>query len=222
AVPVGLITLYAMEEDKPAQRSSLRQYLVETGQGLGNPRMLGLMSVVLTLTMINHGITLTFLPIFMADSFHASALTIGLILSVRIVVGAGMAALMGHLSARFSGEILISLSLGALCLSLVWLPLVNSVWGMIGPAILAGGATGVGFPAFQSLLVRAAPADVRAGVMAANSVMGRIGQTAGPVLAGPLFVLGGANLLFIVGALFIVVMWVLLHLALRRPSGNEN
>ena len=212
AVPVGLFTLFAMEGDAPIERSSLRHYLHQTRQGLSNLRMLGLMSVV------NHGITLTFLPIFMAEKFHASALIIGLILSVRVVVGAVLAMAMGWLSGKFREVTLLRLSLASLCLSILWLPFADSIWGMIGPAILAGAATGVGFPAFQSLLVREAPPDVRAGVMAANSVIGRVGQTMGPIFAGLLFTLGGANTLFFAGALFIVAMWIFLFLALRRGS----
>lgn len=223
AVPVGLFVLFAMEADVPRQRTSLGRYLTQTWRGLRNPRMLGLMSVILTLTMVNHGINLTFLPIFMAESFHASAVIIGLVLSVRVVVGAALAAIMGRLTALFREERLLMIALASLLASLLWLPLTDGIWEMVGPAVLAGVSTGLGFPAFQSLLVREAPADVRAGVMAANSVIGRLGQTLGPIMAGTLFAAGGADMLFYGGALFVAVMSVLLFLALRwRPGADDG
>jgi predicted MFS family arabinose efflux permease len=71
--------------------------------------------------------------------------------------------------------------------------------------------------------VREAPGDVRAGVMAANSVIGRVGQTTGPVFAGLLFTLGGSDMLFIAAALFILIMLFLLSLALSwRPAGQQR
>lgn len=219
ALPVGLVALFALEEPELEKPTSLKVYLGKVFQGVSSPRVASLFTVVLTLTMVNHGINLTFLPVFMEDAFGASALVIGMVISARVAVGAVVAANMGYLSQRFGEELLLKLSLILLALSLIWMPFTTSVWMLLGPAVLAGITVGTGFPAFQSLVVREAPQGILAGVMAANSVVGRTGQTLGPILAGLLIGFGGSTALFMGGAIFVACMLAILLFGLRRRPG---
>jgi MFS family permease len=87
---------------------------------------------------------------------------------------------------------------------------------MIGPVLLIGAASGIGFPAFQSLLVGEAPKQLMAGIMSANGVTNRIGQALGPIIASALYGVGGFNAVFFGGALFLMIMIIFLSQGFRK------
>lgn len=101
--------------------------------------------------------------------------------------------------------VVVFIAIGA---SVVMTPFVTSVWMMLVPAVLSGFAGGVGFPAFQSLLLGGVPQEGVASIMSTNSVVNRFGQTVGPVLGGVLVAAGGLNDVFWGGTILIVVMMI--------------
>ncbi len=216
AIPVGLFALKVMENDRPETRASLRDYLTKTLHAISSGRVLSLLSIPLSLTIVNHGINLTYIPIFMELSFQASAVMIGVMVSARVTVGAFLGFNLGRLAGRFGEVRLLYVSFASLALSMTLVPFMPSVWWMLVPAFLAGINTGLGFPSFQSILVREAPEGSLAGVMAANSVTARTGQTIGPLLAGLAFVLGGLDSVFIAAAALTVLALTFLIFALAR------
>lgn len=221
AVPVGFYALGIMDRDRPAAGSTLKAYLGKTLGAISNRRVLSLLSIPLSLTTVNHGINLTFIPIFMELTFGASAVMIAVMVSARVVVGACFAFNLGRLAARFGEVRLLYVSFAAFSLSLLITPLMPGVWWMLLPSALAGINTGMGFPSFQSILVRQAPEGSLAGVMAANSVTARTGQTMGPLLAGLAFTLLGLDLVFVAAAAITFSTLVFLVFALPRGRPGE-
>ena len=82
--------------------------------------------------------------------------------------------------------------------------------------MLIGFATGVSFPAFQSLLIAEAPKELRAGVMSANGVTNRTGQAAGPILTGTLYAAGGFDTVFFGASIFLVIMIIFLAISFHK------
>jgi MFS family permease len=216
AVPVGLYALHVMEKDRPEAGSKLGAYLARTVAGISSKRVLSLLTIPLSLTIVNHGINLTFIPILMELSFNASAVLIGVIVSARVTMGAVFAFNMGRLAGRFGEIRLLYVSFAALGLAILITPLMPSVWWMLLPALLAGVNTGIAFPSFQTILAREAPEGSLAGVMAANSMTARLGQTIGPLLAGLGFTLIGLDLVFVAAAVIVFGALFFLVFALRR------
>lgn len=216
AIPVGLFAIRVMERDRPEEGSGLGIYLARTMAAVSSRRILSLLTIPFSLTIVNHGINLTFIPVLMELSFGASAFTIGIIVSARVAVGAVFAFNLGHLAERFGEVNLLYVAFAAFGISLLITPLMPSVWWMLLPSMLAGVNTGMAFPSFQSILVRQAPEGSLAGIMAANSVTARIGQTLGPLLAGMGFTLIGLEMVFVAAAMIIFVALTFLAFALRR------
>lgn len=216
AIPVGFMALSILGENETHTNSTVKEYLIEVGRGLSNARTGSLLTVAPTLMIINQGIVMTFLPIYLATTFGVSAAVIGLIISARVIAGALGASMMGKLTEFMREEWLLIWSIIILAFAVTLIPLVPTAWSMIGPALLIGAGSGVGFPAFQSLLVGEAPKELRAGVMSANGMTNRIGQAAGPVIAAALFGVGGFEMVFFGGAIFLIVMAVFLGLNFRR------
>ncbi|MDP6173288.1 MAG: MFS transporter, partial [Rhodospirillales bacterium] len=222
AIPVGFFALSVMDKDGAPKQSTLKNYLAKTFRAISSRKILSLLIIPFSLTVVNHGINLTYVPIFMDQIYGASAVMIGLMVSARVTVGALLGFNLGHLVARFGEVRLLHISFVALALSFVATPFMPSVWWMLVPSFLAGINTGMGFPSFQPILVRQAPEGTLAGIMAANSVTARTGQTLGPLLAGLAFVLGGLDLVFFAAAGVTVAALIFLIFALAWSSSGAN
>ena len=227
AVPVGIAAIYIMEPDRPESHSSLKEYFRDIARGLSNRRNASLLTVALSLTIINHGINLVYLPLYIDKSLDGSALVIGVVLMVRQIVGAVFASNMGGLARKISLEWLLIAAFVCQAVSLFWMPFTTSVWTILLPVALGGVTAGIGFPAFQSLLVRGVEQRNLGGVMAANSVVGRIGQTIGPILFGAIIPIGGLTAVFLTagGLITIVLLFLLIMVsrgvAFRRTDVEE-
>ena len=216
AVPVGIFTLLVLEagEKKPAQ--SVGDYFRAVGGALRDRRLAGILTVAPTLMIVGQGAVAAYIPIFMASSFGASALVIGLVHSARIAAGITSAMSVGRLNARFGGEKLTIAAILVMASGLAWVPFAGSVGELVLPSIVIGLGSGIAFPAFQTLLVNEAPENMLAAVTVANGMTNRFGQTTGPLLAGAAFAIGDINAVFFSAAAFLVLMAIFYIFLFRR------
>lgn len=216
AIPVGLFALKVMEANRPKSTDSMGVYLREVGRALINPRIAGLLTVAPTMMIVGQGAVQTYLPLLMAGRFGASPLVIGVFFSTRVVAGIAVSLAMGPLANRFGGEKLTVIALLLLAGALLWVPFAGSVWEVLVPGVLLGVGNGIGFPAFQSLLVNEAPEGMLAAVTTANGMTNRFGQTAGPLLGGGVLALGGIDAVFYAAVGFLFAMTMFYVLLFRR------
>jgi ACDE family multidrug resistance protein len=215
AVPLGFVALSLLEKQTERRSVTDKAYLGNLWRAIANPRTATLLTIAPTLMIVNQGITVTFIPLFMSAALDASAATIGIILSARVVTSIIGATQLGRLTNTFSAESLVIASIIGLVLSVASVPFVSSIWVMLIPSLAIGLTTGVAFPAFQSLLVQETPDHARAAVISTNGVNNRLGQVLGPVLGGVLFGIGGFDLVFFAAGGFLVVMFLFLYVSLR-------
>ncbi len=215
-IPISLMAMAVLVNEKIDNQSTIKEYLIEVGRGLSNVRTASLLTIAPTLMMINQGILATFLPIYIGSKFGVSAAIIGLIISTRVIAGSLIAFFMGKLTEIMKEEWLLISSMIVLAITIIFIPFVTSVWFMIGPVMVMGFALGVSFPAFQSLLISEAPKELRAGVMSANGVTNRMGQAAGPIIAGALYATGGFKAVFFGASLFLLAMIIFLTINFRN------
>lgn len=215
-IPISLMAMAVLVNEKIDNQSTINEYLIEVGRGLSNVRTASLLTIAPTLMMINQGILATFLPIYIGSKFGVSAAIIGIIISTRVIAGSLIAFFMGKLTEIVKEEWLLISSMIVLAITIIFIPFVTSVWFMIGPVMFMGFALGVSFPAFQSLLISEAPKELRAGVMSANGVTNRMGQAAGPIIAGALYATGGFKAVFFGASLFLLAMIIFLTINFRN------
>jgi len=215
-IPISLMAMAVLVDEKIDNQSTINEYLIEVGRGLSNVRTASLLTIAPTLMMINQGILATFLPIYIGSKFGVSAAIIGIIISTRVIAGSLIAFFMGKLTEIVKEEWLLISSMIVLAITIIFIPFVTSVWFMIGPVMFMGFALGVSFPAFQSLLISEAPKELRAGVMSANGVTNRMGQAAGPIIAGALYATGGFKAVFFGASLFLLAMIIFLTINFRN------
>ena len=221
-MPISIIAARVLVNEKINSESSVKEYLIEVGRGLSNARVASLLTVAPTLMIINQGILATFLPIYIGSKFGASAAVIGIIISTRTIAGSLIAFFMGKLTEIVKEEWLLVSSIIVLAITILFLPLVTSAWVMIAPVMIMGLALGIGFPAFQSLLIAETPQELRAGVMSASGVTNRMGQAAGPIAAGGLFAIGGFEVVFFGASLFLLIMIIFLIVNFRNYISSKR
>ncbi|MEE3000122.1 MAG: MFS transporter [Pseudomonadota bacterium] len=215
-VPIALMAAKILANEKVNTDASFKDYLSEIRQGLFNFRTLSLLTVAPTFMIINQGILATFLPLYLGSKFGASTAVIGIIISTRVIAGSMTAFYMGKLTYYYKEERLLTLTIIILTGSIGFIPFVPSAWFMVLPVLFIGFAMGIGFPAFQSLLIAEAPREIRAGIMSANGMTNRLGQAGGPLLGGLLYTLGGFNAVFYGAALFLIIMMIFLSCTFRK------
>lgn len=221
-IPISIMAARVLVNEKINSESSVKEYLIEVGRGLSNARVASLLTVAPTLMIINQGILATFLPIYIGSKFGASAAVIGIIISTRTIAGSLIAFFMGKLTEIVKEEWLLVSSIIVLAITILFLPLVTSAWVMIAPVMIMGLALGIGFPAFQSLLIAETPQELRAGVMSASGVTNRMGQAAGPIAAGGLFAIGGFEVVFFGASLFLLIMIIFLIVNFRNYISSKR
>ena len=221
AVPVGLLVLYQLEagEKKPSQ--SLGEYGRAVGRALANPRTAGLLTVAPTLMIVGQGAVAAYIPIFMDGTLGASALIIGWVHSIRVAAALVSSTSMGRLNAKFGAERLTISAILMMAIGLFMVPFTTSVLELLIPGAVIGLASGIAFPAFQSLLVNEAPDNMLAAVSVANGMTNRFGQTIGPLVAGGLFALGGINAVFFGSVAFLLAMAAFYGVLFRRPAPTD-
>jgi MFS family permease len=220
ALPVGLYALAALERGRSHASGGMKDYGRQVWFAIARFKTLTLLTVAPAMMVVNQGIFVTFLPLFMAETFAASPTLIGLVMSVRVIAGMTAAAQMGRLARRFGEERLVAAAFLILALATGLVPLVQSVWALALCSLLFGLSNGISFPAYQSLLIADVPSEMRGAVMSANGVTNRIGQTLGPLIAGGVYFLAGMDAVFLAGSAFLVAMAVFLGLAFRWTAAS--
>ncbi len=86
---------------------------------------------------------------------------------------------------------------------------------LLVPTMIFGVAHGLNIPSLQTSLTGLAPMRHRAAFMSINGTVLRLGQTLGPMLMGLVFVAGGLDVTFYVGAGFAVAVFALLAALMR-------
>ena len=202
AIPVGLLVLFSLKTPELQGERNLREYLRNALNILKNRQIVGLFIGSAANFILLYGAYVTYLPTLIDDSFEASALTIGLILSSVSVALAFTSSQLGRLARRFSEGTLIRASFVFYALALLIVPFVQSLWLLLIPTTLFGVGLGIGMPSIQTLLAELAPREYLATVMSINGTFFGLGQTLGPLIMGIAFGIGGISSVFYVGVAF--------------------
>ncbi len=208
-LPVGLyLIIHLHDQPKPEGRRG-RDFLGHAGRHLVDRRLLELVFITGGFIFIGFGAFVTYLPIFMKDSFATAEFLIGFLMSARALTGTVVASQFGRLTGRFSYRALIHTSFLALGLSMALIPLVQTDWVIFISAMFYGGAFGILRTSVQVLVLNNAPEDLRATFASANSFTLRLSQTLAPIAAGFFLAHASFTAFYITAALISVAMAVL-------------
>ena len=206
AIPAGFIVLWGLNNPEPRREQDLKEYIRSAWNNINRKSVWGLLISNIVVFIILYGAFLTYFPLLLEENLEANALYIGLSMSAMSVSTAIVSSMLGRLRKKFSGRLLLYVSFILYGAVLALMPLIHH-WGLVAVAvILFGVAHGINIPNIQTMLVGFAPIKERAAFMSVNSMVLRVGQTAGPLVIGLFFSLGGFQMAFWSGSLMALLM----------------
>jgi len=209
AIPVGFLILFSLKSPEPNSRQGVKVYLDNVWQGIKTRQVFMLFLASIVTFIILYGPYLTYLPILLSHSFHASSFTIGIIMSIMSLTTAVSASQLGRLSKIYSSKTLLRIAFILYAVALISIPFIHSLWLLPVPIVIFGMGHGMSIPNIQTLLAALAPSENRGAFMSINGMVLRLGQTVGPVLMGVVFLGWGIQGVFYAGALCSLMMSVL-------------
>ena len=221
ALPVGVYLIFKMEAVQPKDKitkSNTSIFLKYAWAKLNDRIVIELVFMTGGFIFIGFGVFVTYLPLFLHDTFNSPVMVIGIILGSRATMGALVASQLTTLASYFSHRMLICFSFLFLALGLAIIPFVQNQWMLIFTAICYGGSFGILRPTLQYLMLDHAPEDLRSTFASAVSCGLRVSQTISPIFVGLLMAFYSYDQLYVLAATLAVLMaiYALTAVSLRK------
>jgi predicted MFS family arabinose efflux permease len=200
ALPLGFVVLSSLKNPEPKIEQHLKDYFRNVFKSINNRQVVGIFVGSIITFIILYGPFLTYFPLFLGNSFGASPLSIGLLISVMSLATAFTASQLGKLAKIYSERTLLKTTFLLYGLALLMISFIPNLPAFLIPIVIYGIAHGLNVPCFQTLLAGLAPMEYRGAFMSLNGMVLRLGQTLGPPLMGVVFSLWGAEGTFYSGA----------------------
>lgn len=206
AIPTAILVLVWLKNPEPRIQQNVKVYLLKTWKNINKKTVWGLFIINILLFVILYGAFLSYFPQMMEERLDATALQIGLMMSAFSVITATTASQLKRINRLLKTKHQLQSAFILYMVSMLVLSVASQWWHLILPLVTFGLAHGMIIPGIQTLLVGFAPISERAGFMSINSMVLRIGQTAGPMIIALFYTLGGTGSAFLGGAVVAVVM----------------
>ncbi len=206
ALPVGLLAVFFLKNPEPKNEESMKDYLKGAWSHLGNMKIAGLFSAGFLSFLLMYGAYLTYFTMLLDEKFHASSLTIGIIMSIAALCNAGVASQLDKIHRKFSIATIIKFSFLIYAAAMCLIPFMPSLWLLLIPATINSAANGATLPSVQTAVAGMAPMEYRGAFMSLNNMMLRLGQTLGPPVIGIAYVFGGINATFFAAAVIALLV----------------
>jgi MFS family permease len=209
-LPFAFVVLFRLQTPNVRTNISLREYLGNAWKTINRKKVWGLSLVNILVFIILYGAFLSFFPILMEARFQANSLVIGITMSLMSLTTAISSSQLAEVRKRVTSHTLLYLSSLGYAISLVILSFAAG-WIMLIIAIsLFGLAHGFFIPNIQTAFVGMAPLSERAAFMSVNSMVLRIGQTLGPIVAALFYINQNIQPVFLLSSIIALLMIVII------------
>ncbi|MDP8987060.1 MAG: MFS transporter [Actinomycetota bacterium] len=188
---------------------------------LRSPRVVTAMGSGVVLFLLIFGLLLTALPLYLADGFGLGPTSRGLVLGLPALTATIGALSLGRLTTRFGARRLVLTGSAVLAGAFTVIGEAPALAVVVIGALLYGFGEGIAVPSLQNIVAGAAPASSRGSVVAVWVGGVRLGQTAGPLLAGVAVTRIGAGATFLAGA-GVAAALLLVQLVSGQPTGGRE
>lgn len=216
AIPLALVVWFHLDAPRPRRNQDMGTYLQKSLAIFKTRKSILLFTLTFLTFIILYGCLITYFPLLMRKHFNSQPYVIGLIMAVSSGLTALAASQLGWMVKRFGQNNLVQLGCVFYFASMVIMPFMGHEWLYLLPIILFGLGQGLNLPLIMTYLARLAPEEMRATVMAANSMVLRLSQTVGPVLMGLVLAGFGLNAVFYAGGLTAVIMLAIMRFLVRE------
>jgi len=171
AIPIGLLVMSSLNNPEPSNERGLKEYAANLRETIRGKQVVGLLAATFTTFLILYGARVTYLPLLIENSFGASPLVVGLILSSTSVATAVTAWQLGRITRRVAEKYLIAFAFGLYAVALVLIPLVPSLYLLLVPSLIFGVAQGLNLPNVFSLLAGSVSSESRGALLSLNGMV---------------------------------------------------
>jgi MFS transporter, ACDE family, multidrug resistance protein len=216
ALPVALLVVLGLRNPEPTGTVPMRAYTAAALRFIGGGKTLPAFAATLATFILLYGGLLAYFPFLMHGRFGARPSTIGLMLaatSLTTIIGSFN---LGGALRRFRTRTIVIVSFFMYAAAFLLMIHARAMEFMLVPVLIYGLANGINIPSVQTLLTGSVPMEYRGIFMSFNSMVLRLGQTAGPVFAGIAFVTWGMNGVLYSAAAFALVSLVTLAIFIRE------
>jgi MFS transporter, ACDE family, multidrug resistance protein len=224
ALPFALFVGWSLKDMHRGTALGLRDYF---GGMLVHLRSRPSVAVFLAGTvviLVMFGAYFTYLPFLTSERFGMLPASLGLLISSRSVVASLVAAQFVRISRHLGVELMIQAACGLYGVAFVLIPLAGSIAGLAAVTVILGLAEGLYWPANYLAISKLAPDENRAGFIAINDSVLKIGQFIGPLVMGLAYSLSSAAGTFYLaaGLLFATVAGLFFLFGGRVEEGFKN
>lgn len=216
ALPVAMMVWLGLRNPEPAGRESFRAYTAAAMRFTGAGKVLPAFAATLTTFILLYGGLLAYFPFLMQERFDARPSTIGLLLaatSLTTIIGSFH---LGGALRRFRPRTIVVVSF-FMYAAAFWLMLhAHNIALMLIPMLIYGLANGINIPCVQTLVSGSVPMEYRGVFMSFNSMVLRLGQTAGPLCAGAAYGAWGMSGMLYAAIAFALASLVALAVFIRE------
>lgn len=208
-LPLGMYLLIFMEkesQEKIAKSANTKNFITYALQHLNDKIVIEIVFMTGAFIFIGFGALITYLPIFLKDTFNTPETIIGIIVGSRAVMGVITATRLSIITKYFSYRIIIFVSFLTLAVGMLIIPYSNNQWVIILTTMCYGGAFGLLRPSLQYLLLEHAPTNLRSTFASASNFGLRLSQTLSPIFAGLYLTFGSFKGLYILAAILAIFM----------------
>ena len=208
-LPLGMYLLIFMEkesQEKIAKSANTKNFITYALQHLNDKIVIEIVFMTGAFIFIGFGALITYLPIFLKDTFNTPETIIGIIVGSRAVMGVITATRLSIITKYFSYRIIIFVSFLTLAVGMLIIPYSNNQWVIILTTMCYGGAFGLLRPSLQYLLLEHAPTNLRSTFASASNFGLRLSQTLSPIFAGLYLTFGSFEGLYILAAILAIFM----------------
>ncbi len=214
AIPVGLIVLFSLKNPEPKNKPHLKKYLSNLSRNLKNSQIAGLITIGAFNFIIFSGVFLTYFPLLIGNSFGASPLVIGIVMTIMPAAAAFTSSQMGKLTKIYSEKNILKVAFLLYAVALVIIPFVDNLWLFLIPSVIFGVGFGLSDAGRMAFLIRLVPIIRRATLVCADETFLVSGITLGPLIMSVIFGIWGMSAVFYAGAAFSIflVAWTVITL----------
>ena len=208
-LPLGMYLLIFMEkesQEKIAKSANTKNFITYAWQRLNDKIVIEIVFMTGAFIFIGFGALITYLPIFLKDTFNTPETIIGIIVGSRAVMGVITATRLSIITKYFSYRIIIFVSFLTLAVGMLIIPYSNNQWVIISTTMCYGGAFGLLRPSLQYLLLEHAPTNLRSTFASASNFGLRLSQTLSPIFAGLYLTFGSFEGLYVLAAILAIFM----------------
>lgn len=196
AIPLALVAVAVLRNGRSARSPKDPAPPKGMGTTLSDPPVLQIL-IALALASVSMYAVVIYAPLYLEAMIGAGPEINGIVLAARAIGAAVVSALVARrLAQKIGTPKAIAVGFGLMALTLITIPFLSTLTGILPAAIAFGGGFGLVLPNLYSLLADLAPPEQRSTVLAAGTGTSFLGQFLSPILLGPALGWGGLEGVF--------------------------